>query len=263
MDYEQIVVERREKAFVLTLNRPDRLNAWTPRMGSELIHALHAANDDADVSVVVVTGAGRGFCAGIDIGSEFATQLDHATGEEHEIDETMNPWVRLCRESKPIIGALNGAAIGMGLTLALPFDYLIASRTAKLSARFVKMGVTPELMSSHFLVSRCGWGAESWLALSGETVTGEDALKLRLVDAVSDPEHVFQDALRLAETLGRNPVPQMRSIKRLLTANAVETDLEMVHSREYDALKEAFETPEHRESVQAFVEGREPVFRSR
>jgi enoyl-CoA hydratase/carnithine racemase len=261
MRYEQIEVERHGRSDVVTLNRPDRLNAWTPRMGAELIHALKTANEDPGVSVIVMTGAGKGFCAGIDVGSEFATQLDQA-GDEHPIDATMNPWVRLCRDSKPIIGALNGAAVGMGLSMVLPFDYLVASRTAKLSVRFVKMGVTPELMSSHFLVSRCGWGSASWLALSGGTVTGEEALGLGLVDAVAEPHDVLTDALAVAEIFSQNPLPQLQATKRLLTANAVESDLELIHSREHEALKEAFDTPEHRESVKAFLERRQPDYRN-
>ena len=97
-------------------------------------------------------------------------------------------WVALCRQSKPLIAAINGASIGVGLTMVLPFDQIIAAKGAKLSCRFVKMGLVPELASSHFLTVRCGFGAASWLALSGATVLAEEAKELGLVDRVCEPD---------------------------------------------------------------------------
>ena len=177
-EYEQIVVEPFDAVLRITLNRPERLNAWTPRMMAELTAALKAANAEPTIGAIVVTGAGRGFCAGADIEAVFEPQLDdsddnHDNGAEPA--ERRDDWVRLCRESKPLVAAINGAAIGVGLTLVLPFDQLLAAEGAKLSARFVKMGLVPELASSHWLVTRCGFGAASWLALSGTTVIAEEA----------------------------------------------------------------------------------------
>src|SRR3954470_24350542 len=193
MDYEQILAERRDDVVLLTLNRPDRLNAWTPRMSVELVDAITDANEDGGVGAIVVTGAGRGFCAGADIGGQFAANLDSA---ERPADSGgseargAGDWVRLCRSSKPLVAAINGPAIGIGLTLVLPFDYLIAAEGAKISARFVKMGLVPELASSHFLVSRCGFGNASYLTLSGATVVAEEAVKLGLVDRVVAPDQL-------------------------------------------------------------------------
>ena len=149
MDYEQILEERRDDVVVLTMNRPERLNAWTTRMSAELTNAIRAANDDDAVTAIVLTGAGRGFCAGADIGAEFA-----AKAADRDTDGATAPsatrgtdpsgagsWVRLCRESKPLLAAINGPAIGVGLSMVLPFDVLVAAEGAKLSARFVKMGV--------------------------------------------------------------------------------------------------------------------------
>ena len=148
-----------------------------------MTQVIQAANDDTSVGAVVVTGAGRGFCAGADIGAQFAPGVEGKEPKERPVDNAAVDWVQLCRSSKPLVAAINGPAIGVGLTtMVLPFDQLIAAEGAKLSLRFVKMGLVPELASSHFVVARCGFGAASWLALSGTTVLAEEAARLRLVD---------------------------------------------------------------------------------
>ena len=262
MTYQQILVEQRGDVVVLTLNRPERLNAWTPKMSAELVDAINNANADASVGAIVMTGAGRGFCAGADIGGEFAANLDHRDEQPKRSEAApARDWVTLCRTSKPLVAAINGPAIGVGLTMVLPFDQLIAAEGAKLSARFVKMGLVPELASSHFLVARCGWGAASWLALTGTTVLAEEGLRLRLVDRVVASERVLDEALAVAAELAASPGPQVRMIKDLLTRNANEVDLAEVQRREMEALEAAYRTPEHREAVTAFLEKRPPKFR--
>lgn len=260
--YEQILAEKRDGIAVLTLNRPEKLNAWTRTMMGELGTAVRDANDDDTIGAIVVTGAGRGFCAGADIGQQFAPALGDggapAPGQE---EPAAGNWVRLCRESKPLVAALNGPAIGVGLTMVLPFDQLLAAEGAKLSCRFIKMGLVPELASSHFLVARCGWGAASWLAMSGATVLADEAARLRLVDRVVAPEALLDEAMAVAGELGSNPGPQVRMVKELLTQNAHERDLDLVQERELAALDVATKTPEHREAVNAFLERRPPRFR--
>jgi 2-(1,2-epoxy-1,2-dihydrophenyl)acetyl-CoA isomerase len=260
--FEQILVEPVDAVLRITLNRPARMNAWTPTMMAELTTAVKAANDDRSIGAIVVTGAGRGFCAGADIEAVFEPQL-HDEGEEGRSERRERPddWVQLCRESKPLIAAINGPAIGLGLTLVLPFDQILAAEGAKLSARFVKMGLVPELASSHWLVTRCGFGAASWLALSGTTVVAEEARELGLVDRVTTPGALLDEAMDLAGELAANPPTQLRLIKQLLTANAAETDLGLVQRRELEALKQSYRSPEHAEAVRAFIEKRPPVFR--
>jgi enoyl-CoA hydratase/carnithine racemase len=261
-EFEQILVEHVGDVMRMTLNRPERLNAWTPTMLREMTQVITAANDDPSVGAVVVTGAGRGFCAGADIGSQFAPGVE---GKEREdrgtVDRSAAGWVQLCRTSKPLVAAINGACIGIGLTMVLPFDQLIAADDAKLSARFVKMGLVPELASSHFLVARCGFGAASWLTLSGATVLGDEAARLRLVDRAVPVDKVVDEAMGVAAELAANPPTQLRMIKELLSANAMETDLDVVQRREAEALAVAYKTPEHHEAVRAFLEKRPPVFR--
>jgi enoyl-CoA hydratase/carnithine racemase len=258
--YEQIIVEAVDAVVTITLNRPEKLNAWTPQMMGELTTAITAANDDPAIGAVVVTGAGRGFCAGADIGAVF----DQGLRDGHE-QRTARPaggdWVALCRRSKPLIAAINGASIGVGLTLVLPFDQILAAKGAKLSCRFVKMGLVPELASSHFLTARCGFGAASWLALSGTTVLAEVAEQLGLVDRVVEPDALLAEATAVAAELAANPPTQVRLIKELLTVNADESDLAAVQRRELEAMQVAYKSPEHAEAVAAFLEKRPPVFR--
>ena len=264
MAHEQILAERRDDILLLTLNRPEKLNAWTRTMMAELATEITAANDDAAVGAIVVTGAGRGFCAGADISGQFARNLDKSGDEPAPPRRETEPivdWVGLCRSSKPIVGAINGACIGVGLTMVLPFDGLLAAEGAKLSARFVKMGLVPELASSHFLVTRCGFGNASYLALSGVTLPAEEGQKLGLVDRVVAPDKLLDEAIAVARELGANPSPQLRMIKELLTQNAAETDLALVQRREGAALAQAYRTPEHHEAVRAFLEKRTPNFR--
>ena len=265
MDYQQIIAERHQNVLLLTLNRPERLNAWTPLMTSELRHAIDGANEDPGIGAVVVTGQGRGFCAGADIGGEFATQLDEqdrakgAESADRTVPSAAADWVTFCRRSKPLLAAINGPCIGVGLTMVLPFDRLVAAPGAKISARFVKMGLVPELASSHFLAARCGWGAASWLALSGTTIDGTEAARIRLVDRVADGD-VLEQTMAEASELAANPAPQLRMIKELLTANAYGVDLSLAQNRELHALNDCYRTPEFREAVSAFMEKRPPKF---
>src|SRR4051794_2611867 len=261
-EFEQILVEQVADVVRITLNRPERLNAWTPKMLREMTQVITDANDDTAVGAIVVTGAGRGFCAGADIGSQFAAGVEGKEREDRPaVDRSALDWVQLCRTSKPLVAAINGACIGIGLTMVLPFDQIIAADDAKLSARFVKMGLVPELASSHFLVARCGFGAASWLALSGATILGDEAARLRLVDRAVPVDRVVDEAMAVAAELAANPPTQLRMIKELLSLNATDGDLAAVQRREGEMLNKAYKTPEHQEAVRAFLEKRPPVFR--
>lgn len=258
MAFETILQEQRDSTLIITLNRPDRLNAWTPLMSAELTEAIEAADAERSVGAVVVTGAGRAFCAGADISAVFDAQLH---GDSAAAVPQGKDWISLIRSTKPIVAAVNGPVIGMGLTMILPFDRIVAARAAKISVRFVKMGLVPELASSLFLPMRCGWGVASDLMLSGRTLLAEEALELRIVDEVVDPEAVLDVAIERAQSYGENPTPQVRWIKELLTQNANETDPVAAQGRELAALAKAYATPEHKEAVAAFLEKRTPVFR--
>jgi enoyl-CoA hydratase/carnithine racemase len=259
VEYQQIRHEVRDDVVVLTLDRPDRLNAWTPQMSAELTHAIEAADQDPDVGAVVVTGAGRGFCAGADIEATFNAQLQgDATAAA---PRRSRDWVELVRSTKPLVAAVNGVVVGVGLTMILPFDRIVASDQARFSLRFVKMGLVPELASSHFLPQRVGFGAASDLMLSGRMVDAAEAVELGLADELVAADDLLDAAMARARSYGENPARQLRWIKQLLSANGTDADTGAVQQRELEYLRQCYDSPEHKEAVQAFIEKRPPQFR--
>jgi len=259
MSFETINVETDNGITTVMLNRPDRLNAWTYQMGDELQQALRQGNDSDEVEAFVVTGAGRGFCAGADVKDLFQAQAE--SGEVRRGAGNPGNWVDLVRASKPVVAAVNGAAIGVGLTQILPMDYIVAASGAKLSCRFIKMGLVPELASSHFLVARCGLGLASELMLSGKTIEAEEAQRIGLVDRVTEPENLLGEATAVAKSMGENPQVALNMVKSLITENMAETDLHKAQKRELDALLQCYESAEHKEAIAAFIEKRDPDFR--
>ncbi|HEY3186841.1 MAG TPA: enoyl-CoA hydratase-related protein [Solirubrobacteraceae bacterium] len=260
MSYTTIEYATRGRVAVITLNRPDRLNAWTPQMAFEQAAAIAAANDDPAVGAIVMTGAGRGFCAGADVEATFRTRLEgtdpggttaHGSGGmPAEVD-----WVGLVRSSKPLVAAVNGAAVGIGMTMILPFDVIVASDRARFGMAFVKVGLVPELASTHFLVQRVGLGRASELCLTGGLYDAQEAHRMGLADRLVAHDELLPSALALAEQIAGNPDRQLRMTKRLLTANGADADLAAVQRRESELLRECWKSPEHREAVEAFLAG--------
>jgi enoyl-CoA hydratase/carnithine racemase len=260
MSYEQIKVEERGNVCLITLNRPEKLNAWTPDMSRELGTAIAAANETDDVGAIVMTGEGRGFCAGADM-SYFQNNIDASETRAHKRDGGID-WVSLIRSSKPCIAAVNGPAFGIGVTQILPFDMIVASTAAKFGLVFVKVGIVPELASSHFLIQRVGWGKAHDLLLTARPVSGEEAVSLGLADRLSSPQTLLTDALELAEQMAANPSPMLRMTKELLSANACDTDTGRIQAREHEKLETCYTLPEHKEAVAAFAEKRKPHFKA-
>lgn len=259
MDYEQIIYEKRGDTAVITMNRPERLNAWTYKMGSERNHAFMRANDDPEIASIILTGAGRGFCAGADVSDVFKKGIDER-GSEREGGDAIN-YVELVRDSKPMIAAVNGACVGIGLTSILPMDIIIASENARFGTFFVKMGLVPELASSHFLVQRVGFGMASDMCLTARMVDAEEAARTGLVNKTVPADQLMDTAMEYARMLAANPNPQMRWIKELITKNGSNTDYNEVMRLEGARLNDAYATPEHREAVAAFQVKRAPKFR--
>jgi len=260
VDYETITVQRRDDVALLTLNRPERLNAWTPRMALEQADAITAANEDPGVGAIVMTGEGRAFCAGADMQDTFKTRLDgvdpggdseHTGGMPAEVD-----WVSLVRGSKPLVAAVNGAAVGIGMTMILPFDVIVAAEAARFGMLFVKVGLVPELASSRLLAQRVGIGTAGEMCLSGRLVGAEEAYRIGLAERLVPAGELIDTALGVAGEIAANPGPQLRMIKRLLTENATEGDLALVQAREHELMRECWKSPEHRQAVQRFLERR-------
>lgn len=266
-EYDTIRYETDGDVAIITLDRPEKLNAWTPHMAEELGAAIGRVNDDPALGAMILTGAGRGFCGGADMNEVFQTRIDgtdpgnDTAGGSGGMPAGLD-WVGLLRSSKPIVVAIHGAAVGIGITMVLPADVLVASADAKIAMAFIRVGLVPELASSHFLVQRVGWGMASQMALTGEMIRGEEAGRIGLVDHVVDSvDELLPRAREIAGSLAASPTPQALMVKQLLTQNATETDLHLVQRRESELLARCWETPEHREAVTAFKEKRPPVFR--
>ena len=256
--YEDILVDVDDDVCTITLNRPHRLNAWTGNMSAEMYDAIDAANNSSDVGAIVITGAGRGFCAGADIKDNFKARLDDTA----ETRAMRGDWIDLVRSSKPLIAAVNGACIGVGATMILPMDVIVASDQARFGMAFVKMGVTPELGSSHFLVARIGFGRASEMCLTGKLYSGKEAHDLGLADRLVEHDQLLDEAKSLAREIAGNPAPHLRWVKELLTTNGFETDIKSVQKLEGEILAKAYASGEHREAVDAFVAKRTPDFKS-
>ena len=258
--YKTIIYDQKEGIALITLNRPEKLNAWTPFMAEELASALGEANRDSLIGAIVMTGSGKGFCAGADIEETFKTRIDGKDpgkdtqsghgGMPKEVD-----WVNLIRSSKPIIGAVNGAAVGIGITMILPFDIIMASEKAKFGMFFIKMGLVPELASSHYLVQRMGFGRASEICLSGRLMESKEALDSGLIDFLTTDKDLLEEALKKAKIIAQNPSPQLKMVKELLSKNGSETNLNKVQDRESELLRVCWETPEHKKAVKEFLKG--------
>lgn len=264
MAYEQILYERREKIGLITLNRPERLNAWTPKMMVEMRAAIDEGVADPCVAALVVTGAGRAFCAGADIGDVFAKRVEaDAAGRDEDAGRQSNAgdWVRYLRTlPKPTIAAINGTAVGIGITQILPMDIRIAADTARVGFFFVKMGLMPELASSAFLPQMVGTARATEWCLTGRLIPAQELREAGLISEVVPAEKLIDRAVELGDMLAKNPAPAMAEIRKLLIANVHNDDTAAVQRSEGAALEQAYRTWEHKEAIAAFREKRDPDF---
>ena len=260
MAYEEILTETRNRVGIIRLNRPHKLNAWTATMSGEIIDAMTAWNADDGIGAIVLTGEGRAFCAGADIGN-FAERVEtNRQGQGEQLRRGGANLTQFIRQSKPTIAAINGYAVGVGLTMILPCDVRIASTRANLSIRFIKMGLMPELGSTHLLAQLIGLGNATEMCLTGRMVPGEEAMRMGLVSAVTEPDDLLPTAIAKAEEIANNPTRAVMMIKELLRKNPMEDDLDAVMEREGLRDQIARRLPDHAEAVAAFLEKRDPSF---
>ncbi len=257
MSHQEILTETIGRVGVIRLNRPEKLNAWTPRMGREMGEQVGAWNDDDGIGAIVIAGEGRAFCAGADIGG-FNQRL--ADDPDARASAARFNWTSFVRDSKPVVAAMHGYAVGVGLTLALPCDVRVAAEGTRLSIRFVKVGLVPELGSTRLLAQLVGLGHATDMCLSGRMVPAGEAYRIGLVSAVVPQEELFATALAKADELANNPTPVVRKIKALLRDNVSEPDLGLVMEREGARDRESRRLPSHGEAIAAFLEKRQPVF---
>jgi enoyl-CoA hydratase/carnithine racemase len=262
MAFDTVLVDREGDVGVLTLNRPDKLNAISNVMAYELGEAVSELNDDDDVGAIVLTGAGRAFCSGADV-SRFEDGVAAKDGRAVErVERPRQSWIELVRSSKPIVCAINGACIGAGLTRTLPCDVRIASDKAKFSMRFVRVGIVPEIGSTQILPQIVGLQVAADLMLSGRDFDAAEAQRIGLVLRTVPHDRLLDEALGLANEYAAIGPLMLRETKTLLYQNCVEQDMALVAKCEGEAIGRCTGSAEQREAIAAFREKRKPDFKA-
>jgi len=253
---EPLVIESRQgPVLVLTLNRPDRMNAWNNELEDRYFKLLDAAEVDPEVRVIVLTGAGRGFCGGADMAN--LQRIEGAA--ERSVRPRPRTYPRTIR--KPIVAAINGAAAGLGLVEALLCDVRFCSAEAKLTTSFSRRGLIAEYGLSWILPRLVGFGRAMDLLISGRIVRGEEALSWGLVDFVTPADEVLDAAVAYAKDLADNCSPwSMAQIKQQIRDD-LDVDFETASRRADELMLESFESPDVKEGVAAYVEKRLPDFK--
>jgi len=262
---ETIEVEKSEGIMTVTLNRPDRLNAFTLQMAHDWFEVLDEIDSDDAVRAVIVTGAGRGFCAGADLGAGAAT-FDASAAPEADAtkvhrDEGGMVTLRIYRCLKPIIAAVNGPAVGVGVTSILPMDIRLASSQARFGFVFARRGVVPEACSSWFLPRVVGINrAMEWVA-SGRVFDAQEALEGGLVREVLEPEALLPRARELAREIAENTSGVSVALARQMMWQMLGASHPIeAHRLDSRAMNYMGAGPDSREGVTSFLEKRAPVF---
>jgi enoyl-CoA hydratase/carnithine racemase len=262
-EYADLLYDKKGHIVTITLNRPDRLNAISAPMLQSFSDAFRAADADPEVRAIVLTGAGRGFCAGLDLKDLMSGSGIGANGggglATQRFDLQGSPPVVLHNTDKPVICALNGPAAGYGMDLALGADIRIASKQAKLAAVFTKRGILPESGGAWLLPRLVGWPKAAEICFRGQTLGAEEALEAGLVNHVVEHEELMPAATAMAEEIAANAPLAVQATKRMMRLGMDETFEASVH-HVFLQLLPLFGTKDFMEGVQAFVQKREPVF---
>ena len=266
MTYTDILYETSDHVATITLNRPDRLNAISFAMLESFSKAFQAADADTEVRVIILTGAGRGFCAGLDLkdlvsGTGIGGNGGGGLGATR-FDLNNAPPVVLHNTDKPVICALNGPAAGYGMDLALGADIRIASTGAKLAAVFTKRGILPESGGSWLLPRLIGWAKATEVAFRGQTLGAEEALELGLVNHMVEPDRLMPFARERAAESAANAPLAVQATKRMMRLGLDETFEANVH-HVFLQLLPLFQTEDFREGVRSFLETRPAQFQGR
>ena len=261
---DELRYEKEGPLATLTLNRPERLNAITGPMLAALSEALVDADADPAVRVVIVTGAGKGFCSGLDLKEAAAGQGigGGVGGAIQRFDLRNAPPTVLHNVDKPTICALNGAAAGYGMDLALGCDIRIAADTAKLAPAFARRGVLPESGGTWLLPRLVGWAKASEIAFTGRNLPAEECLALGLVNRVVPAELLAKEVRALAEEIAANAPLAVQATKRMMRMGLDETFEANVH-HVFLQLLPLFRSKDFQEGVKAFLERRPPRFEGR
>ncbi|MGZ4740347.1 MAG: crotonase/enoyl-CoA hydratase family protein [Ilumatobacteraceae bacterium] len=268
MEYTQILYDVDDRIATITLNRPDKLNAFTTTMMRELIDAFGRVDSDDDVRAVIVTGAGRGFCAGADLSTGGATFAKGGSDEQTSAavprDGGGMVSLRIFECTKPVIAAINGAAVGVGITMALPMDIRLASTSAKIGFVFARRGIVPEACSAWFLPRLVGISQALEWCYSGRVFGADEALAGGLVRSIHEPDDLLPAARALAAELVDQSAPVSVALTRRMLWSMLTADHPMeAHRVDSRAILQRGRSADAREGVESFLEKRPAVFTDR
>ena len=275
MEFECILYDVKDKVLTITLNRPDRLNAYTGQMQSNLIEAFDKAGKDDDIRAIIVTGAGRGFCAGADLGAGGNTlnrEVRNNKGETEGIKDDPE-WMRdgggrttlaIFDCPKPIIAAFNGPAVGVGVTMTLPMDIRIASEEAKFGFVFARRGLVPEAASSWFLPRVVGINKALEWTFSGRVFSPEEAKEGGLIRSIHPADKLLEEANKIAQEIVENTSAVSVAMTRQMLWKLLGADHPMeAHKVDSRAIYELGQGGDAKEGVESFLEKRPPEFPSK
>jgi enoyl-CoA hydratase/carnithine racemase len=265
MDYEQILTEKSDGVLTITLNRPERLNAWTAQMGQELRTAFDHADTDDEVRAIVVTGAGRGFCAGADLASgadTFDYRKHKSPGPAR--DNGGEFTLRVFESTKPVIAAINGPAVGVGATMTLPMDVRLAAEDARIGFVFARRGIIPEACSSWFLPRVVGISrAMEWVS-TGRVFSAQEALDGGLVRSLHRKDELLDAARALAREIAENAAPVSVALARQLMWRMLGAEHPMLaHRADSRGMVARGQSADAVEGITAFLEKRPASFPDR
>jgi enoyl-CoA hydratase/carnithine racemase len=263
MEFEQITTELTDHVLTITMNRPDRLNAWTQTMFSELLEAFDRVDADDEVRAVIVTGAGRAFCAGADLerGGETFSRREHEDPDTVPRDSGGRLTLRIFESTKPVIAAINGPAVGIGATMTLPMDVRLAADDARIGFVFVRRGIVPEACSSWFLPRVVGISqAMEWVA-TGRVFGADEALRGGLVRRLYPKAELLDAATALAREIADNAAPVSVALARRMMWTMLGAEHPMIaHRADSRGMLYRGRSADAAEGIAAFLEKRSAEF---
>ena len=263
MDYATILLEKKDHIATITLNRPERLNAFNPQMYQELSAAATAVSNDDDIRVAILTGTGRAFSAGADMKQRFQAEIDQKQAGQSNITHKLPGYpmglTDLTSVRQPMIAAINGLAIGVGFNYTLQCDIRIASAEARIRLPFTQLGQTPEAFSTYYLPRLIGLGKAFELWYTSRWVEAEEALQLGLVNKVVPAASLMDRAYDMARQIAKNAPTALMLTKRL-GYQGLASDISGARHMEKFAQDYTYGRKDFREAIAAFKEKRDPVF---